>query len=219
MKNKMKLVTVATFVVAAAMTFAQGGGGMRMMGGPGGGSMSMLLIRDDVKKEIKLTDEQSSKLDEMRTAMQEEMRGKFQGGGGGGDREAMMKEVGEMIKKADKDTLALLDDAQKKRLKELWIQKTGNGIVTNEEIQKELGFTDAQKARVKELTAAQSQANQEIFQKMRDGEIDRSEIRPLMEKNTKTLNEELGKVITAEQAGKLKTMGGAAFKFDEDSGN
>lgn len=215
MKISKKILAIATFVMVSALSMAQG---RMMMGGPGGGTQSMLLGREDVQKELKLTDDQKSKLEEMRNAMMEDMRSRFQNGGGGGDREAMMKEFQEAAKKADQQALALLDDTQKKRLKELWIQRSGNRIVMNEEIGKELGITDAQKAKLKELNEAQNQANQEIFEKMRNGELDRSELRPLMEKNNKALGEEIGKVLTADQRAKLKAMGGAEFKFDEDTG-
>lgn len=213
MKNMIRLFTIATLVVAAAMTFAQGGG-MRM-GGFGGGNMSMLLMREDVKTEIKLTAEQSTKLEDMRTAMMQDMQAKFQGGGAG-DQDEIRKVVTEMMKKAEKDALTVLDDSQKKRLKELWIQRSGNRVVTNEDIQKELGMTDDQKSQIKKLMTAQEEANAEIRQKMMNGEMDRSEIRPLMEKNNKALDAELGKVITKDQADKLKAMGGAPFKFVDE---
>ena len=216
MKNTLKLIVVAVTLVSATFSMTQGR--MMMMGGPGGGTQSMLLGREDVQKELKLSDDQKSKLEEMRNSMMEEMRSRFQnGGGGGGDREAMMKEMQENMKKADAAALAVLNDGQKKRLKELWIQRSGNRIVSNEEIGKELGLTDTQKQKIKDLMAAKQQANQEIFQKMRDGEIDRSEIRPLMEKNNKALDGELGKVLTDDQKAKLKAMGGEPFKFDEDN--
>ncbi len=217
MKNTLKTIVVAAFVVAACLTMAQGQGrgGMRM---GRGNLMSMMLGREDVQKELALTDEQKTKLEEMRKAQQEEMQAKFQNAGNGGDRAAMMKEVQEMMKKGEAEALALLTDPQKKRLKELWIQKTGNGVLSHEDIQKDLGMTDAQKAKIKSLEDAQTQANQEIRQKIQDGSLDRTEARPLMEKNQKIMMDELGKVLTSDQADKLKKMGGAEFKFDEDNG-
>lgn len=213
MKNTMKTLAVATLVVVAAMSMAQGRGGMRMMGG---GGMTMLLGRDDVKKEIKLTDDQSAKLEAQRTAMMEAMRARFQNGGGGGDPETMRKEFAETAKKAEKEALAVLDEKQRARLRELWIQREGNNVVANEDMQKDLGFSDDQKAKVKALQEASRQAMAEIFQKMQNGELDRSEMRPLMEKNQKAMAEELGKIMTSEQAAKLKALAGPEFKFDED---
>jgi Spy/CpxP family protein refolding chaperone len=218
MKNTMRIFAVAALVVVTAMSMAQGRGGGMQMFGRGGGSMSMLLGRSDVQGELKLSDDQKAKLDEQRQAMRDNMRSMFQNGGGGGDQEAMRKQMTDMMQKSEKDALAVLDDGQKKRLKELWIQRSGNGVIANEDMQKELGLSDDQKAKVKSLTDAQQAANTEIFQKMRDGSLDRSELQPLMEKNTKTLNEELGKVLTSDQAAKLASMKGAEFKFDDSGG-
>jgi len=214
MKNSMKLFATAALVVIAAMSMAQGRGMMQMRGG----GMALLLARDDVGKEIKLTTDQKAKLDEQRQAMMDNMRAQFANGGGGGDREAMRKQMTDMMAKAEKEALAVLDDGQKKRLKELWIQRSGNNVIANEDVQKDLGLTDDQKAKVKSLMDAQATANGEIFQKVQNGEIDRNEVRPLMEKNNKTLGEELGKVLTSDQAAKLKAMRGVEFKFDEDTG-
>jgi Spy/CpxP family protein refolding chaperone len=88
-KTRTLFALVATIAVAAT-AFAQGGRGP---GGPGGqrgfqmggmmNSESMLLMREDVQKDIKLTPEQKTKLEAIRTEMQEKMRGQFQFGRGG----------------------------------------------------------------------------------------------------------------------------------------
>ena len=213
MKNSMKLFSTAAFVLVAAMSLAQGRMQMR------GGGMAMLLSRPDVQKELKLTSDQMGKLDEQRQAMRDSFRNLGGGGGGGNvDMEAVQKQFREMAAKAEKEALAVLDDGQKKRLKELWVQRSGNNVVSNEDIQKELGLTDDQKAKVKSLVDAQQAANMEIIQKARNGEMDFQELRPIMEKNSKTLGDELGKILTSDQAAKLKAMRGAEFKFDEDTG-
>ncbi len=221
----LKLIAVVG-LVGAAMTFASAQG-MRMMGGGGAMSQGMVLfsfgqggvtIRSDVSKELNLTDGQKSKLEDFQQKQMEEMMSAFQSGERPSQEamQAMMKKRQEGEDKALKE---ILDEKQRTRLKELWIQRLGNGAVANAEIQKELGMTDDQKAKVKSLQTKQQEANQAIFEKMRNGEIDREELRPLMEKNTKVLNEEYGKVLNDEQKAKLKTMGGAAFKFDEEGQN
>lgn len=130
----------------------------------------------------------------------------------------MMKQFQEARAKMDKEILAILDDTQKQRLKELWVQRAGNGILGNEDIQKELGLSDEQKTKIKDLQAKQREANQQIMERSRNQEIEREEARSLQDKNNKILNEELGKVLTADQAAKLKSMGGAPFKFEENPG-
>ncbi len=213
----------AVAMIGATMSLA-GAQGMRMMGGGGGMSQGMVLfsfgpegqsLRSDVSKELKITDAQKTKLDDYQKKQMEEMMAMFQGGNRP-DQEEMQKI---MKKRQEDETKALkeiLDETQQKRLKELWIQRLGNGAIQNADLQKELGVTDDQKAKVKSLQDKQNEANQALFEKMRNGEIDRSEIMPIMTKNRKTLDEELGKILTDDQKAKLKTMGGTPFKFDED---
>lgn len=198
------------------------------MGGDGGGSPGGIMygfdmqsrqptLRNDVSKELKLTDAQKTKLLEFQQKQMEEMFAAFQGGGGPPTQEqiqASMKKRNEAEAKLLKE---VLDEAQNKRLKELWVQRAGNSIILNADIQKELGLSEDQNKKAKDLQAKQVEANQSIIQRARDGEIEFSEVRTLIEKNAKALNEELGKLLTKEQAEKLKAMGGAPFKFDADN--
>jgi Spy/CpxP family protein refolding chaperone len=211
------VVAVAALLATAAMA-QRGQGGMRMMGGPGDSSGTMLLQRSDVQKDLGLTDEQKTKLDAMRQKMMDDMRAQFQNGGGGGDREAMQKAVKEMMDKAKAETAKILTKEQTTRLHEISIQVAGNGAIQWEDVQKELGMTSDQVAKVKDLQTKQAEANQAIFQKMRDGEIDREELPEIMKKNQDTMNVELGKILKEEQKTKLKAMGGKPFKADANNG-
>ncbi len=173
-------------------------------------------LRSDVSKELKLTDAQKTKLDDFQKKQIEEMMAGFAGGGPPSD-EDMAKMMKKRQEAEDVALKEILDETQRTRLKELWIQRLGNSAIANADIQKELGLSDEQKEKVKALQAKQQEATRAIFEKVQSGEIERSEARPLREKNTKILNEEMGKVLNEEQAGKLKKMGGVAFKFDEQS--
>lgn len=222
MKSTFKSILVAGIAVLATVSIAQGGGGGRGGFGQGRGGFGMqdpsgvfLLRREDVQGELKLTADQKSKLTTIQEDQRAKMREMFQGGGGGGDREAMMAEMQKMQAENNKVTLAVLDDTQKKRLKELAVQRMGNGVAANAEMQKELGMTDDQKAKIKDLQAKQQEANQAVMQKMRDGEIQREELQGIMQKNTDIYNAELGKILTDAQKAKIKEMGGKPFKFVE----
>ena len=219
----MKLLAVAAIAVIAVSSFAQGGGGGGRGFGQGRGGFGgfqdatgvFLLNREDVAGEIKLTTDQKSKLDAIRTAQREKMRDMFQGGGGGGDREAMMAAMQKLQAENAKETLAVLNDDQKKRLKELAVQRMGNAAIANADIQKELGVTDDQKAKIKDLQDKQQAANQALGEKMRNQEMDRDQFQAAMTKNREVMNAELAKIITPEQKAKLTAMGGKAFKFVE----
>lgn len=224
MKSMMKLMAVMAIAVIAVSSFAQGGGGGRGQGRGGqfGRGMGMqdangtfLLNRDDVMGELKLSTEQKTKLEAIRTAQRDKMREAFQGGGGGGDREAMMAAMQKMQAESAKETLAVLNADQVKRLKELAIQRMGTGAIMNADIQKELGVTDAQKAQIKDLQDKQQAANQALMEKMRNQELDRDQFQASMQKNREVMNTELAKIITADQKAKLTAMSGKPFKFVE----
>lgn len=219
--KSLKALFVAAVAVCAVASQAQG---FRMMGAGGGGGAMMLFrmnqdgaeIREDIAKELKLTDEQKKKLLAVQDEQRQKMMDMFQGGGfDPSDREKMQKVIGDMMKESEKKVNDVLDDPQEKRLKELSIQRQGNSAIMNEDVQKELALTDAQKAKVKELQTKQQEAMQATMEKMRNGEIERDQIRDIMSKNQKIMNDELGKILTTDQAAKLKTMGGAPFKFEE----
>jgi Spy/CpxP family protein refolding chaperone len=198
-----------------------GGGGavpyesmLMMRMGQGGAS-----IRGDIAKELGLTSEQETKLKDLQAEQMEKMMSSFRPQGGNppdqAEREKMMKQIGDMLKEADKKALAVLDEKQKKRLHELWIQRQGNGAILNETVQKELALTDDQKTKIKNLQTRSQDANRTLGEKMRNQEIDFQEFRDASEKNRKIMNDELGKVLTKDQADKLKAMGGAEFKFED----
>jgi len=223
MKSMMKLIAVAAVAVVAVSSFAQGGGGGRGQGRGGGGfgqfgrgggmqdaTGAFLLNREDVQAEIKLTADQKSKVDAIRQAQRDKMREMFQGGGGGGDREAMMAEMQKMQAANNKEILAVLTDDQKKRVKELAIQRMGNAAIANPEIQKELGVTDEQKAKIKDLQDKQQAANRAL---MENQDMDREARMAAFQKNTEVMNTELGKIATDAQKAKLKEMSGKPFKF------
>jgi hypothetical protein len=91
----------------------------------------------------------------------------------------------------------------------------GNGAIAAADLQKELGVTDEQKAKIKDLQEKQQAANTSLFEKMRNQEIDREQLQESMRKNTEAMNTELGKIATDAQKAKIKEMGGKPFKFVE----
>ena len=220
MKAVMRLVAVAAIAVMAVSSFAQGGGGRGGFGQFGRGGFGMqdpngvfLINRGDVQGEIKLTADQKSKLDALRQAQMDKLREAMQGGGG--DQQDRMATFQKLQAENAKDTLAILTPEQKKRLKELAVQRMGNSAIANADMQKELGVTDEQKAKIKDLQDKQSTANAALREKMQNREIDMQQFQESMRKNTEVMNTELGKIMTADQKAKLAAMGGAPFKFVE----
>jgi len=213
----------------ACTSFAQGGGGGQgggrgFGGGMGqrmGGRMGMgynplqLLGRTDVEKDVVITDEQLTKLKDLNTKMQDARRKAMEdmrNNQDSGDREAMMKEMQKLQEKWNKEQQTELEKIvtadQLKRTKEIYIQLTGNRIITDAAFQKELAITDKQKEDIKSLQTKQQEANASLFEKIRNQEISREDMQASMEKNNKILDEELGKLLTTEQSEKVKAMKG-----------
>jgi hypothetical protein len=231
MKIAPKFITVVLIsALSASLVLAQGGGGRQR--GRGGNQYSelTLLNRKDVQKDLALTDDQVTKLDEYRTKNTPQ-RGAGGGGAGGGQRgggagagggaavtdeqrAAMVKAAAERREKTRKDLLEIVSEAQLKRVDEIAIQLQGSGVMTNAEIQKVIGLSDDQIAKIKDLQAKQREANMALGQKMSDQEITREDFTAAMTKNNDTMKEELGKILTSAQADKLKTMGGKPFTAD-----
>jgi hypothetical protein len=227
---KSGLVAVA-LLACVALAGAQGGGGgqgRRGGGQRGGGGLLATAMRADVQKDLAVTDDQKTKL----TALQEKERAAAQaarqngGGGGGGngggggtfDAAAFQKRAEEQRAQQKKDLSEVLNDGQMKRLDEIVIQLAGNGAIASPDVQKALGLSDDQVAKIKDLQAKLREANSGLRAKVTSGEMTREESRAASTKNTATMNDELAKVLTSDQAAKLKSMGGKPFTADAPGG-
>lgn len=233
MKIARNLIVISLIAVTS-LALAQGGGGQgRGQGrggfgqGRGGGMTPMtLLMRGDVRKDLGLSEEQISKVEALQPQRGQGgaagagggQRG--QGGGGGGQRgqgggqltdeqRAAMAEAAKKRAEEQKAAIAaILSPAQVTRLSEIGYQLQGNMALMQADTQKALGLDEKQIAAIKELQTKQQEANQALFQKMRDQELTREELTEKMTKNTDIMKVELGKILKADQAAKLKAMGG-----------
>ncbi len=220
MKSMMKLITVAAVAVIAVSSFAQGGGrgqggfGQFGRGGFADPSGAFLVNRPDVQTEIKVTDDQKSKLQSIQQEQMERGRQAFQGfqDMSEAERAAAFQKIQAENAKA---TLAILTNDQKTRLKELAIQQMGISSVTHAEVQKQLELSDAQVTKIKDLQTKQQAANASLREKVMNQEIDREQFQESSRKNNEVMNTELGKVLTDAQKAKLTSLGGKPFKFAE----
>ena len=215
MKIRVSILAVALLALAALGSAQQGQGGagggrqgggrggQRGFGGGGAMRLTQLLRNEQVQTELKLTDDQKAKIE----AMPRPQRG----GGGRGqamDAEAMTKQMTE-----DKAaTSAILTPEQETRLEQIRIQWAGASAVTLPEVQEGLALTADQKAKIEALQGNMRKAMTDMMEKMRNGEVDRADFMPLMQKNNEIMKTEVGKILTAEQSAKLKAMGGAELK-------
>jgi len=228
--NLKKIVAIAAVTVLAVSSFAQGGGqGRRGFGMFGGGAFgaapSMLLGRDDVKEELKLTDDQKAKILDIvqgeRTRRREAMQNSgisFQPGQApDADTMKKMMELGQKVtEETNKEIAKVLDEGQQKRLKEIRVQFMGNAVANSPEFQKDLGVTAEQKTKLEDLQKKQGDAMRALGEKMRNQEMDFAQFREAMEKNNKIMNDEIGKVLTDDQKKKITEWSGKTFTRKDD---
>lgn len=223
MTKWIKVLAVATMLAAAALSVAQGGGRGQGRGGRGRGNVSelQLVMRADVQADIKVTEDEKIKLDALQTKIREARRangggGGGQGGGGGApDMEAMRARMQAQAEEQHKQLAEILTPEQLTRVGEIRLQVLGPRALADAKIQKDLGLSDDQVAKIKDLTAKQQEASRDIRDKVQAGSMTREEATALNQKNQKTLGEEYAKVLTPAQADKFKAMQGAPFKADE----
>jgi hypothetical protein len=233
--NRLKTFVTPTLVIGAllmgALAVAQDGGQGRMRrGGFGGGrqgSSLMLLRRSDVQADLKLTAEQKTKLDEVMKSMRGERSegGQRRNRGEEGstqqrtpptdaERQARREAAESRQAELQKNINSVLSNDQVERLTEISLQLRGYTALLDQSVQKDLGFTDDQKAKVKSLREKMGEASQSIFQKVQDNSITREEAMKSMQKNNDVMKEELSKVLSKSQADKFKSMQGSTFKAD-----
>ena len=218
-----KLLFGIAILAIAVMSQAQRGFGFG-----GGGGAGMLLQRDDVKKDLVLTDDQTEKLAALndRDAMMANFQAAMKEAGISDFSEmrtpegqkkmapVMEKMQAEMKKKID----AILTPAQSKRLDEINIQFNGNRSVSQKDVAKALGITEEQTKAIADLNKKQGAAMQGLFQQVQSGELTREDMQDKMKKNNEILDAEIGKLLTEAQKAKLKEMGGKKFERKDDSG-
>lgn len=218
MKQWIKVFALATMLTAAAFSVAQRGQGR---GGRGGRvSELQLALRADVQADLQLTSEEKSKLEDLQTKMREARRAAGGGGQNGGagtppDPEAMRARMQKQQEEEHAAIAEILTSDQVKRLGEIRLQVLGPRALADTKVQKDLGLTEDQVAKIKDLTSKAQDASREIRTKVQNNELTREEAMTLNQKNQKTLGEEYAKVLTAEQADKFKAMQGKPFKADE----
>jgi len=217
MKKVFLFLTLVACVAAPLSAMAQnpggGGGGRMMMGGMRSASPAGLLRREDVQTDLGLSETVKAKLKEINDLSRQAMRDAFQNG----DRDP--KAVEAMRKAAEEKQMALLDEKQKVRLREIWIQLTGSYVLYDAKILEDLALTADQKKTIAELKSKQDKDSASLMEKMRDEDADRQALMDEMRKSTEMVKEALDKVLTADQKLKLKDLGGKPFKATDQPQN
>lgn len=213
---KTKLwMTVALAVAVAAPSWAQGRGqGRGFGGGMMGGPLQILMI-PAVQDELKLTEEQKTKLQQVGQEIRESGAQFFQGLRDLSPEERQ-KKMQEYQVETTKKINAVLKEDQQKRLRQLVLQRQGVAIIAqDEEVAKQLKVTDDQKLKIRDISRAAGEERRALFQGGGGGGGISPETRAKMDEITKKTNEKIEAVLTDDQKKQWKELCGAPFKFPE----
>ena len=202
------LMAVLCVSVASAQERAQreGRGGGR--GGGFGASRVGLLAIEEVQAELKLSEDQKARVEEIARSLRPQG-----GGGAGGDRQARMEAFQKQLAEAETKLDEVLDETQQARLTGLYIQRAGVSAVTNAKVAEKLELTDEQKAEIAKIQEAQRQELRDQFAALNEGggEDARARFREIREQT----EEKLTAVLTDEQKQKLESLEGEKFEFPQ----
>lgn len=193
-------------VFAADLVSAQQPG----RGFPGGG-VAALLASPDVAKELKLTEEQVTKVKEVSQQVREKFKDSFAKlkDASQEERQQKFQEIAKsMSEETGKALGSVLNAEQSKRLKQLELQMQGSRAFSEAEVQKSLGLTDEQKEKIKTIRDDAAKAMMELYQ---GGNF--QEAAQKMQALRKETMEKITAVLSDAQKKSWKDMTGEAFEF------
>lgn len=213
---------VAGFLVVSMVSLSQA---QFRPGGFGGGGVSGLVVNKAVQEDIKLSEEQVTKVKDWAKDFQkaaEKIRKdkgvEFGKGGFGKIDEEMRKKMeeanAEINKVAYKELGELLKKDQVTRLQQIQRQQMGTNAFANAEVAEALKLTAAQKDSVKGLTGDLQKETREIFGEFTKGKFDAEKFAENQKKVAKLQKEYMGKMedlLDDKQKAAWKEMKGAEF--------
>lgn len=167
MKLVMRMILVAAMAVATLSTASA----QRQGGGGGGGfvpsAYGVVGTSEDLQKELKISDEQKTKLKDAMEPINKKRMELFTRGQGGQQTDEQRKERAEKMTKLAEETKAavgtVLNAEQTKRLGQIDYQMMGIAAYSNAEVQKKMSFTDDQKDKVKATVEAYQKDRAELM--------------------------------------------------------
>jgi Spy/CpxP family protein refolding chaperone len=227
MLAKLVVMGLAIVLVAGSVSYAQGQRGGRGFGG-GGTSKADLVRREQVQKELKITEEQTGKIKEITDAARASGRELFSGlrDLSEDERRAKFTELREKMTKAAEETgkkiAAVLNDTQNARLDQIVLQQRGNRALTSKDTIAKLNITKEQQQQIKDLVDAQGEMTRELFSGLRDIPREEraakfAELGKKREEITTETNKAVMEVLTASQKTQFEQLKGAEFKLERGS--
>lgn len=200
--KRLAQITLVAAAVALAAGSALAQQRQRPRGGFGGFRRAMLLFllnQKSVQEELKLSDDQVTKVKELLDKQRDSFRGLRDL-----SREERQKKIQEQGEATRKAVAKLLKPEQLKRVRQVALQLQGARALNNPQVAKALEISDEQKEKIQEIQRS-------AFAELR-GAGRGEEARKKRQEVMKATNEKIMGVLTAEQKTKLKKMQGAPFK-------
>ncbi len=217
-KHSGKLVSGCVLGLVALMAVPvmaqdRGRGGRR---GFGGGGATALLRREAVQKELKLTSEQQSKIEDLMESERENRRDFFENWRDLSPEERI-KQTAANQDKMDATLGKILKAEQCERLFQIEIQQSGPAVLGRMRCAKALKLTDEQKAKLVEVQIAGQRIQREAMREARDGgdrQAAFAKVRELREQQ----NKKLLAVLTDAQREQFKKMAGEKLDLPRRQG-
>lgn len=212
----LALVIVVSAVMAQEQSQRRGAGVIFAPGNP-----AELLrsgpMREEVRKELAISDEQTKQMEEAFAPLKE-LDGDFREAQGLAPEERRKRMTEIATKRAAEGKLAeerlnqILKPEQRARWKQLWLQRQGNVVLLQPEIAKQLGLTDEQREKMREIAASLNpQPGQPKLQDLSQQERQQF-FGELNARRDKALLDML-EVLTDEQKTRFAEMKGKEFPF------
>jgi Spy/CpxP family protein refolding chaperone len=194
------VVGAAALLVSPLLAQQRQGGGRGFMGG--GMPPWMLLSQKSVQDELKVTDNQIKKAEELSEKQREAFRSLRDL-----EPEERAKKMQEANQENEKALAEILKPAQVKRLKQISLQRAGVQGFISPDVIKELKLRDAQNEKIKEIWQQTMEQRAEVFQNTND----RVEIRKKLAEIDKSAVEKVVSEFKPEQKAKWKDLIGEPF--------
>jgi Spy/CpxP family protein refolding chaperone len=214
------LAAIAVLAILADAASAQGGGRGRGGRGFGRGFRAFhqveLATLPEVQADLKLTDEQKTKVVELSDAFREERRGQGGRGGGGGGfspeaREAQAKLNADFAGKLNE----VLDDAQDARILGIFAQVNGTSALTDAAVAAALALSDDDQKKLAAVADEQRQAMRDSFQDSQD--LSDDERMAKFDELNKARDAALLAALTDDQRAKFEALKGDKLEVDTSS--
>lgn len=174
------------------------GGGMRGTGG------ANLALRDDVRKELGLTEEQ---VESLWTKLREIVPQP------GPSNERPQVNPEEIAEKVIGIVKSVLTPAQQKRLQELQLQRTGPAALAQKEVAAQVGISEATRAKIEKMIQDNRDRAREQFSTRPSNQEEAQKRQEEMRKNREKLQTDILALLTPAQRAKWEALLGKPFEF------